>query len=252
MGSIFAIGGGEISQLETLDIDKKIVKSVGKENPKALFIPTASGEPQGYIDSFKHVYGELLGCETDVLLLVEGKTSPAEAREQIMAADLVYVGGGNTRKMLQIWEQYGVDQSLKEAYEKGKTLSGLSAGSICWFKSGHSDTESFDAEGTWNYVRIEALELIDAMHCPHYNEDNREEDFNQKILDYGEVGIAIENNCAIEVKGPSYLIHKSQPQAKAYKLFQEDGEVIKEELENTKEYKPIEDLLQIIPSRRRT
>ncbi len=173
IGTIFAIGGGEIKDLETFALDKKVVESTGKKNPKALFIPTASDEPQGYIDSFNYVYGEKLECSTDVLLLLEGKTSTEEARKRIMDADIIYVGGGNTRKMLQVWEKYEVDNSLKEAYESGKILSGLSAGSICWFKSGHSDSNSFDAENGWNYIRIEGINLIDAMHCPHYNEDIR-------------------------------------------------------------------------------
>lgn len=243
MGTIFAIGGGEIKDLETFALDKKVVESTGKKNPKALFIPTASDGPQGYIDSFNYVYGEKLECSTDVLLLLEGKTSTEEARKKIMDADIIYVGGGNTRKMLQVWEKYGVDNSLKEAYESGKILSGLSAGSICWFKSGHSDSNSFDAESCWNYIRIEGLNLIDAMHCPHYNEDIREEDFNKKILEYDEIGIAIDNNCAIEFKDNYYKVHKSDIQSKAYKVYQVDGKIIREELNNTLEYKLIKELL---------
>lgn len=243
MGTIFAIGGGEMRDLETFAIDKKIVESTGMKSPKALFIPTASDEPQGYIDLFNYVYGEKLGCNTDVLLLLEGKTSTDESRKKIMDADIIYVGGGNTRKMLQVWEKYEIDNSLKVAHKNGKILSGLSAGSICWFKSGHSDSNSFDAEGEWNYIRIEGLNLIDAMHCPHYNEDIREEDFNKKILEYDEIGIAIDNNCAIEFKDNYYKIHKSDVQSKAYKVYQVDGKTIREELNNTSEYKLIKELL---------
>lgn len=245
MGIIFAIGGGEISNLETLDIDKKVVESIEKKTPKALFIPTASDEPQGYIDSFNYVYGEKLKCNTDVLLLLEGTMSTEEARRKIMDADIIYVGGGNTSKMLQVWKTYGVDKLLKEAYKNGKILSGLSAGSICWFRSGHSDSQSFDTEDKWNYIRIEGLNLIGAMHCPHYNEDTREEDFNQKIFEYDEIGIAIDNNCAIEFKSNYYRIHKSNLQSKAYKLYKLNGRIIKEELNNTTEYKLIDELLYI-------
>ncbi len=243
MGTIFAIGGGEIRDLETFAIDKKVVESTGKKKPKALFIPTASDEPQGYIDSFNYAYGEKLECNTDVLLLLEGKTGTEEARKKIMDADLIYVGGGNTRKMLQVWKKYGVDNLLKEAYENGKILSGLSAGSICWFKSGHSDSNSFDSGNGWNYIRIEGLNLIEAMYCPHYNEDIREEDFNEKILEYDEIGVAIDNNCAIEFKDNYYKIHKSNIQSKAYKVYQVDGKIIREELNNTSEYKLMKELL---------
>lgn len=243
MGTIFAIGGGELRDFETFAIDRKIVESTGKKNPKALFIPTASNEPQGYIDSFNYVYGEKLECITDVLLLLEGKTSSKEARAKIMDADLIYVGGGNTRKMLQTWEKYGLSNSLKEAYEKDTILSGISAGSICWFKSGHSDSNSFNEESEWSYIRIEGLNLIDAMHCPHYNEDIREVDFNKKITEYNEIGIAIDNNCAIEFKDNYYKIHKSDAKSKAFKVCLIDGKIIREELNNTLEYKLIKELL---------
>ncbi|MPM05800.1 hypothetical protein SDC9_52095 [bioreactor metagenome] len=243
MGTIFAIGGGEISNFETLDIDKKIVESVHKKIPKALFIPTASGEPQSYIDSFNYIYGEKLGCNTDVLLLLEGRTSNEEARKKIINTDIIYVGGGNTSMMLQVWENYGIDKSLKEAYKNGKILSGLSAGSICWFKSGLSDSQSFYNEDKWDYIVIEGINLINAMHCPHYNEDKIEEDFNQKILEYDEIGIAIDNNCAIEFKNNYYKIHKSNINSKAYKLYQLNGRVIREELTNITEYKLIEELI---------
>lgn len=244
MRTIFAIGGGEISELETYEIDKKIVESSGKVNPKALFIPTASGEPQGYIDKFNKIYGEKLGCKIDVLLLLEGKTSSEEAKEKIMNSDIIYVGGGDTRMMIETWKNYNVDKHLREAHEKGKVLSGLSAGSICWFKFGHSDSESFGTEGKWHYIRTEGINLIDAFHCPHHNEDNREEDFAEKILEYDVVGIAIENNCAIEFKEDSYKVHKSVDDAKAYKLYKHDDEIIKEELDNTDNYNDLKELLR--------
>jgi len=193
--------------------------------------------------SFNYRYGEELGCKTDVLLLLEGKTTSQEAREKIINADIVYVGGGNTRRMIEVWKNYGVDKVLREAYDKGKTLSGVSAGSICWFKSGHSDSDSFETAGEWNYIRVEGINLIDAMHCPHYNEDTREEDFNKKVLEYDEIGIAIDNNCAIEFKDESYIVHKTDEKSKAYKVYKFKGEIIREELNNTTEYRSVKELL---------
>jgi dipeptidase E len=243
MGIIFAIGGGEIRDLETLDIDRKIVNASKKANPTALFIPTASGESQEYIESFNYLYGEKLGCKIEVLLLLDGKTSLDEAKEKISCSDIIYVGGGNTKKMIEVWKMYDIDIFLKEAYAGGKILSGLSAGSICWFKSGHSDSESFETTGQWNYSRVEGLDLINAMHCPHYNEDTREEDFNKMILEYDEIGIAIDNNCAIEFNDNKYIIHKSDTKAKAYKVFLRNECVIREALFNTTDYRPMRELL---------
>lgn len=85
MKIIYAIGGGEISALETYKIDKEIVAAAGKRNPKALFIPTASSEAEAYIDFFNKLYGEKLGCETDVLKLLDGQTNPFEAENKILS-----------------------------------------------------------------------------------------------------------------------------------------------------------------------
>ena len=236
MGTIFAIGGGEISKLETLEIDKKIVESSKKIHPKALFIPTASGEPDEYIETFNDVYGEKLGCQTDVLLLLSRQVDSVEIKQKIMSADIIYVGGGNTRKMMKVWKAQNVDKFLVQAYKNGVILSGLSAGSICWFKSGMSDSEKFETAGDWNYIRVEGLNLISAMNCPHYNEENRRKGFSLMISKYDEVGIALENNCAIEFRDNTYRIHKSREEAKAYKIYRYDEKIQKEELRNTNEY----------------
>ncbi|MFB6240595.1 MAG: Type 1 glutamine amidotransferase-like domain-containing protein, partial [Gemmatimonadota bacterium] len=103
MGRIVAVGGGEIAAHETLPIDRAIVSLAEAGTPRALFIPTASEDAEGYIETFHEVYGEELGCETDVLTLVEGNPTQEQIDEAIADADLVYVGGGNTRKMMRIW-----------------------------------------------------------------------------------------------------------------------------------------------------
>lgn len=244
MKKIVAIGGGEIKNLETIKIDKEIVKSTMKQTPKALFIPTASGEPKEYIEAFSKVYGEKLGCKVDVLKLIDENIKEYEIEYKIMDSDIIYVGGGDTKTMLEIWKEKKVDKALKKAWEKGTILSGLSAGSICWFESGHSDSMSFlDGREEWNYIKLNALGFIKAMHCPHYNEDNREEDFAKKIMKYDVIGIAIENNCAIEFKDNQYRVLTSEEGAKAYKVFKKDNSIMKEEIKKISTYRPLEELL---------
>ncbi|MFQ5621295.1 MAG: Type 1 glutamine amidotransferase-like domain-containing protein, partial [Candidatus Nanoarchaeia archaeon] len=110
MGKIVAIGGGEIKNFETLSIDRAITKLTGKKKPKALFIPTASGDAEGYWQTFQKVYGKRLGCRTDKLFLLREKPTNKEITKKIKWADLIYVGGGNTLRMLKIWRRKGVDK----------------------------------------------------------------------------------------------------------------------------------------------
>ncbi|HLO10731.1 MAG TPA: peptidase E [Pseudoneobacillus sp.] len=223
MGRIIAIGGGELSELETLPIDTYIVKQINKQKPRALFIPTASGEPEGYISTFNKVYGEKLGCITDTLCLISETLTDEEIREKILSADIIYVGGGDTGKMLSVWKSKKVDVYLKEAFQKDIILSGLSAGSICWFKYGHSEI-SVDP---YDFIQIEGLGFIDAIHCPHYNEEERKVDFDKMIGTLNITGIAVEDNCAIEFNRNQYRIIKAKESANAYIFQQENGEIKK-------------------------
>jgi dipeptidase E len=226
MGRIIAIGGGEISELETLPIDKYIVQQTNKKKPIALFIPTASGEPAGYIDSFNKVYGEILGCITDTLYLLNRNPSEKEIEEKILSADIIYVGGGDTRIMLSEWKINRVDEYLKLAYEKGIILTGLSAGSICWFMFGHSEINENPAE----FIQLEALGLLNAIHCPHYNEEERVQDFDQMMKTSDLIGIAIEDLCAIDFHHNQYRLIKAANHAKAYKITSDNGEIQKFEI----------------------
>lgn len=133
MGTIVVIGGGSIKDLETFHLDKRVVGHTGKKCPKALFIPTASSDSKEYAEAFHEVYGGKLGCETEALYLLSDPPSKKELRKKILDADLIYVGGGNTLKMMKRWRHLGVDQLLKVAYRKGTVLAGISAGGICWF-----------------------------------------------------------------------------------------------------------------------
>jgi dipeptidase E len=241
VGVIVAIGGGEISEFETLEIDREIVRLTGKSNPTALFIPTASGDPQGYIDTFHHIYGGL-GCKTDVLLLIEDLLTEEQIKAKIHQSDLIYVGGGDTARMLEIWQAKKVDDYLREGYKNGIVLAGLSAGSICWFDYGHSDSYTYRTGVQQDYFKIKGLGLIAGIHCPHYTEEGREDDFDRMVADSDDIGIALDDNCAIEVNGDQFRILKSQTSAKAYKIFMNGKKIVKAELNNSDSYNPISHL----------
>ena len=156
-----------MGERETLAIDREIVSLTGKDRPNALFIPTASGDSPEYWQSFQEVYGQELGCETDVLYLLGVSPTTEELERKILSADLVYVGGGNTLKMMRRWRKLGVDKVPERSLQfEGIVLSGLSAGCICWFSWGHSDSMSFYHPDSWQYIRVRGMGLIDALACP--------------------------------------------------------------------------------------
>lgn len=234
MRKIVVIGGGEIKDLETLAIDKQIVALTNKKHPKALFIPTASGDDLEYSKTFDEVYGKKLGCITDNLFLLREKLTHKEIAEKILNADLIYVGGGNTLRMLKRWRKLGVDKLLKQAYAKGVVLSGISAGGICWFEYGQSDSMRFKDPKRWKYIRIKGLGLLPGIHCPHYHEEKREKDFERMIQKHSGIGIALDDNTALEVIDDKYRIITSKNSTHAYKLYKKNGKVIMEKIEHNK------------------
>ena len=241
---IVAIGGGEIREQETAAIDKRIIELTGKTQPKALFIPTASSDAPGYIDTFETVYGKHFGCQTHTLKLVQNPPVFDEMAALVLDSDLVYVSGGNTYKMMKIWRRLRLDTVLAEAASRGIVLSGLSAGAICWFRYGHSDSRSFYSNPDWDYIRVSGLGLVNAIYCPHYHAEGRETSFSQVIAKRGGIGIACDNNAAIEIVGEHYRILTSAPNAKAYKLFKRDGNAVITELSQNSDYTPLANLLK--------
>jgi len=147
--TIVAIGGGEIKTRGTAAIGREIIRLSHKKNPRRLFIPTASSDSERYWKHVQEYFGNFLKCKTDVLFLIKEQPSKERIRRQISSADIIYVGGGNTLQMMRIWRRLGVDKLLISAYENGTVLSGISAGAICWFDSGHSDSMSFYNPRKW-------------------------------------------------------------------------------------------------------
>jgi len=252
--AIVAIGGGDIRTKGTATIDREIIRLSGKKHPKLLFIPTASSDSEEYWGVIQEYFGKFLKCKTDVLFLIKEPLSREQIRRKVLSADIVYVGGGNTLLMMRLWRRLGVDKLLKLAYENGTVLSGISAGSICWFDSGHSDSMSFYNPRKWRYINVKGLGLIPGIHCPHYNSTTlgvpRRKHFRQMIQKIGGRGIAIENNCAIEfIDGRHYKVIASKSGARAYRVFKKGGEVVAERVPQQKQLAPIESLARPLEKR---
>src|SRR5580704_2244504 len=117
--TIVAIGGGVIRTRGTAPIDREIIRLSRKKNPRLLFIPTASSDSETYWKHVQDYFGDFLKCKTDVLFLIKEQPSKESIRRKILAADVIYVGGGNTLQMLRVWRRLGVDRLLRSAYENG-------------------------------------------------------------------------------------------------------------------------------------
>lgn len=240
---IVAIGGGVMKTGGLLAIDKEIIKLSGKKHPKLLFLPTATSDSELYWYYVDKHFEEKLGCKTDVLYLIREKPTKKDIKEKILGADIIYVGGGNTLKMMKKWRILGVDKLLKKAWENGTVLCGISAGSICWFESGHSDSMSFYNPQKWEYINVHGLGFLRGVHCPHFNSQTlgvpRRNHFKKMISKIGGMGIAIDNNCAIEFLDDKFRVITSKKNAKAYKVFKKNGKVISERIPEKKELTPI-------------
>lgn len=228
--AIVAIGGGEIRTRGTLAIDREIIRLSRKKRPRLLFIPTASSDSERYCNRVRAYFGKFLKCRVETLLLMAQNPPASQIRRTILSADIIYVGGGNTLQMMRIWRRLGVDKLLRSAYRRGTVLSGISAGSICWFDSGHSDSMSFYNPHHWEYINVAGLGLIKGTHCPHYSGRTRNiprrKAFRDLIQKAGGVGIAIENNCAIEfIDGRFYRVIASKKTAHAYRVSKVRGKV---------------------------
>ena len=195
MKRILAIGGGELKNRETLEIDTYIAseakRAAGERRACGLFIPTASHDCMPYYNTFHKVYTGLFDIRTDVALTVGREFDRDKMRGKFERADFIYVGGGDTVFMLKSWRESGLLQYLQEAYERGVLLAGLSAGAICWFEEMYSDSVT---EG--QYAMFPGLGWIKGKISPHYNE--RMLDFDEIVLYNRFRAWGIENNAALE------------------------------------------------------
>lgn len=195
MSRILAIGGGEIKNRDTIMIDEYIAgeakKAAGDRRACGLFVPTASHDCMPYYNTFHKVYTGLFDIKTDVALTIRQDFDSEKMKAKFEKADFLYVGGGNTVFMLEHWRKTGLLQYIREAYERGVLIAGLSAGAICWFDEMYSDSV---VEG--EYAMYPGLGWIKGKISPHY--DERMLDFDDIVLYNRFRAWGIENNASVE------------------------------------------------------
>jgi peptidase E len=217
--NIIAIGGASFSaEPQNLAIDRYILDQTGKERPNVLFIPTATGDRDEYVAKFYAAYSRL---DAKPLHLSFFKRTP-NLRTVILAQDVIYVGGGNTKSMLAVWRDWELPALLKEAGNAGTVLGGVSAGAICWFEQGVTD--SFD-----DTLRVlDCLRFLPGSCCPHYDGEPERRPSYHALLAAGHIkpGIAIEDGVAAHFRqGRLERVVTAREQSRAYQVSVERGVV---------------------------
>ena len=191
--NIIAIGGGGFGANPGQGIiENYILKQTKKKNPRICFIPTATGDNEAYKVSFYSTFTNL-NCYPSHLDFF--KRTP-DLNELILNQDAIFVGGGNTKSMLAVWKEWGLDKILKKAYLNGTVMSGVSAGAICWFQNGITDSWAS------NLKMMPCLNFVKGTCCPHYDEEPERKPAVEKLLLTNKIKnvYAVDGGAALHIK----------------------------------------------------
>ena len=221
--NIVAIGGGGFGRsLGSLAIEKYIISLVNKKNPKICFIPTASGDNDLYKLNFYRAFSELK-CITSH---IDFFSRTEDLEEKVSTQDIIYVGGGNTKSMLAVWKEWNLHEILKKAYENGIVMSGVSAGAICWFDKGITDSYADRLE------IIDCLGIVKGIACPHFDEEKERKPYVYEIIQKEIIKscICIEGNCALHIKNniEYYSVDFGKGNKKCLRIFNENNQLQEE------------------------
>jgi peptidase E len=185
-------GGGFLHDGDTL-LDDYVLALSGAENPRICYLGTATGDEPGGIALFHRSFPPDRARATHLNLFWR---DDRDLRAHLLAQDVIYVGGGNTVNMLAIWRAHGVDAALREAWEAGVVLCGMSAGSLCWFEAGITDSY-----GPLRGLR-DGLGLLPGSNCPHYDgEAQRRPAYHREITAGLPAGVAADDFCGLHFAG---------------------------------------------------
>lgn len=193
---IVAMGGGGFSfGPEWRAVDDFAVGLTGATRPRVCFLPTASGDADSYIARFYDAFPAKRYRSSHLALFDRTVADPGDF---LLDQDLIFVGGGNTANMLAVWRLHGVDGALRDAWEAGVVLCGLSAGSLCWFQGG--TTDSFGSELT---ALNDGLGLLSGSHSPHYDGEVQRRPTYHRLVASGALpgGLAADNGVGLHFIG---------------------------------------------------
>ena len=222
---IIAIGGGGFGRLNSSNLIEKYILNLSKKNcPKICFLPTATGDDDSYIVRYYAIFTRLNCVPSHIEFFKRTK----DISTHIMKQDIVFVGGGNTKSMLAVWNDWGMSSLLNNAYNKGVIMSGVSAGAICWFTRGITD--SWD-----NGLNIlPCLDFIEGTCCPHYDEEPTRIPYVKKLLHDNVISncIAVEGGSAIHfVDGKPFKNVSFNKNKNSYNVFLENNHIVESPFE---------------------
>jgi len=210
---IVAFGGGGFS-MESGNplLDEYVLGLTGGERPRICFLPSASGDADHYIVRFYRAF-PAERCEASHISLFRREQGPADLRGHLLSQDVIYVGGGSVVSLLGVWRAHGIDEILREAWEAGVVLCGLSAGSLCWFAEAVTGFHGAPR-------RVEGLGLLPFSNCVHYETDGSR---RRAYLDFLRAGMrpgyAAEDGAALHFNGTELSrVVASRPAARGYRL----------------------------------
>jgi peptidase E len=219
---IVAMGGGGFSmEPDNPLLDRFIVELAGAAaeragrdgaRPRICFVPTASGDAEGYIASFHDAFDAI----TEASHLALFSRTVRDVAGFLDSQDAIYVGGGNTENMLAIWRVHGVDRALRAAWERGVVMAGLSAGSLCWFESG--TTDSYGPELS---ILGGGLAFLAGSHCPHYDGEPGRRRLYHRLIGEERLpgGYAADDGAALVFRGEELAeCVSSRPVAACYRV----------------------------------
>jgi peptidase E len=207
---IVGLGGGGDVPAQTDRLWEYVLGIVGKERPKLMWVPTAIAEdPEGFVR-----FHDRFGTRADLTNLRTFPWPPDDLRELVLAQDAICVSGGNTANMLAIWRVHGIDELFREAWENGTVFFGASAGMICWFDAGVTDSFGPQLEG------MDCLGFLPGSACPHYDGEELRRPRYRELVDGGfPEGIAADDGVALHYVGTELVeVVTCRPGATAYRV----------------------------------
>ena len=213
LGQIVAFGGGGFSmEAGNPLLDDYVLGLTGAERPRVCFMPSASGDADHYIVRFYRAF-PADRCEASHISLFRREQGPEDLRAHLLSQDLIYVGGGSVISLLGVWCAHGIDAILREAWEQGVVLCGLSAGSLCWFADAVTGFHGAPRP-------VEGLGLLPFSNCVHYEpRSSRRRTYHDLLRAGMRPGYAAEDGAALHFVGDELRrVVASRPEARGYRL----------------------------------